>query len=119
MIHSRFFGSIELRSERGTDLHSVLAHSKHVALLAYLVAGHRGLHRRDRLTALLWPDLDDARARNALSKALHHLRRSLGEEAIVTRGNEEVGLNAADWESDVITFAKSVDRGDHEEALEI
>jgi len=119
MIHSRLFGNIELRNEQGLDLHSVLAHSKHVALLAYLVAGQGGLHRRDRLTALLWPDLDDARARNALSKALHHLRRSLGDDAIVTRGNEEIGLNAADWKSDVISFERAVDRRSYAEALDI
>jgi DNA-binding SARP family transcriptional activator/tetratricopeptide (TPR) repeat protein len=119
MIHSRLFGNIELRNEQGLDLHSVLAHSKHVALLAYLVAGQGGLHRRDRLTALLWPDRDDARARNALSKALHHLRRSLGDDAIVTRGNEEIGLNAADWESDVISFEQAIDRRSYAEALDI
>ena len=49
MIQFRLFGPIELRNGRGTDLHSVLAHSKHVALLAYLVASSSLLQRRANL----------------------------------------------------------------------
>ena len=118
MIHFRLFGTIELRNERSIDLHSVVAHTKHVALLAYLVAG-RVTQRRDRLTALLWPELGDARARHALTKAVHHLRRALGETAIISRGNEEVELNVAEWDSDLIAFEEALDRGAYADAIEI
>ena len=69
---SRFlvFGTLELQAGADVDTRSLLAHSKHVALLATLVVGNRGLHRRGRLAALLWPELDDVRARNALSTAV-------------------------------------------------
>src|SRR4051794_10564786 len=41
------------------------------------IAGEEGLSR-DRLLALLWPEQDDASARNAMKQATHVLRRDLG-----------------------------------------
>jgi DNA-binding SARP family transcriptional activator/predicted ATPase len=50
---------------------------KAIALLAYLaVTGHA--QSRDRLTALLWPDFDDQRARAAMRRTLSTLRTALG-----------------------------------------
>ena len=62
-------------------MREVLAQPKRVALLAYLVVeGQRVPVPRDRLLALFWPESDEARARNALSQALHHLRQALGTD---------------------------------------
>ena len=48
---------------------------KAIALLAYLaVTGHR--HRRDALTLLLWPDLDQSKARAALRRTLSALNQT-------------------------------------------
>ncbi|MBA3473287.1 MAG: transcriptional activator domain-containing protein, partial [Rubrobacter sp.] len=46
-----------------------------VKLLA-LAEGHR-LHR-DRISSLLWPDLDEKPASNNLHRALHYARAALG-----------------------------------------
>lgn len=119
MIRFRLFGTLELRNGKGTDLHSVLAHSKHIGLLAYLLVGKHRLHRRERLTALLWPDLDDVRARNALSKALHHLRHALADDVFVTEGNEALGSNPDVLWCDVSAFEAASAAGKHEEALEL
>lgn len=73
-----------------------------VALLAYLLlARPRGLHSRDTLTALLWPELTADTARHALRNALHALRTSLGAGAIVSRGDGLVGIDASRVECDV------------------
>ena len=51
---------------------------KSLALLAYLAA-EGGLHRREKLVALLWPRSNDARGRAALRSALAGLRGALSE----------------------------------------
>jgi len=90
MVEFITLGRLELRTGNGGS-RLVLAHPKRTALLAYLaVARPHGFHRRDALLALLWPELDQERARAALRKAIHRLRRVLGETAIEGRGDEEL-----------------------------
>src|SRR3989442_4189424 len=54
--------------------------SKGLALLAYL-AVEGGVHERQKLTRLLWPESDMAHGRTALRITLLHLRRVLEEDA--------------------------------------
>ncbi len=49
------------------------------ALLAYLALTAGSRHRRERLTGLLWPDSDEASARQNLRNALWALRKAVGE----------------------------------------
>jgi len=49
------------------------------ALLAFLAVEPPHLHSRPTLTALLWPDQPEERARHNLRQALLHLRQALGE----------------------------------------
>ncbi len=53
---------------------------KVLALLAYLAA-ERGVHERQKLTRLLWPESDMAHGRTALRITLLHLRHLLEEDA--------------------------------------
>src|SRR6266581_1052131 len=53
--------------------------SKGLALLAYL-ATEGGVHERQKLTRLLWPESDMAHGRTALRITLLHLRRILEED---------------------------------------
>src|SRR6266566_3055258 len=53
---------------------------KVLALLAYL-ASEGGMHERQKLTRLLWPESDMAHGRTALRIALLHLRHILEEDA--------------------------------------
>ena len=46
----------------------------------------------DTLLGLFWPELEQDHARNALSQAVHFLRRSLGDAAIISRGGEDLAL---------------------------
>jgi DNA-binding SARP family transcriptional activator len=48
---------------------------------------------RARLADLLWPDLDEYAARNALSVCLHRLRHHLGNESSVVRAKDGYALN--------------------------
>ncbi len=59
---------------------------KVLALLAYL-AVEQGVHSRDKITALLWPESDDERGKASLRRALAYLRQSLHETSHERSGN--------------------------------
>lgn len=111
-------GAIDLRGERGDELRAVLVQPKRLALFAYLaLANPPRLHRRDSLFALFWPESDTDQARRSLRQSLHFLRASLGPHVLVSRGDEEVGVNFDALECDVREFERALDRGRAEEAL--
>ena len=83
------------------------------ALLAYLAVECDQAHRREKLAALLWPEMAENRARSNLSQALYNLRGILREKEahttyfLVTR--EAVQFNqASDTWLDVHTFSELV-----------
>jgi serine/threonine-protein kinase len=120
MIELRTLGTLDLRAADGREVATVLAHSKRTALLAYLaVAAPRGFHRRDALLALLWPELDQERARASLRKAVYHLRRSLGEDVLVGRGDEELASSDAGLWCDAVAFEQALDAGETARAFEL
>jgi len=118
MIELHTFGRVELTSSSGQEIRAVLAQPKRAALLVYLaVAQPRGFQRRDALLALFWPELDQERARAALRKAVHHLRRALSDAAIEGRGDEEVRLAEEVVWCDAAAFETALDGGDPEAAV--
>jgi TolB-like protein/DNA-binding SARP family transcriptional activator/Tfp pilus assembly protein PilF len=118
MVRFWILGALDLRAPNGAEVRSVLAQPKRTALLAYLaVASPRGFHRRDTLLGLLWPERDQAHARAALSKAVHYLRRSLGESVVESRGDEELRVNAEQLWCDATAFRAAVNTGAFEDAL--
>src|SRR5262249_6507870 len=82
-------GAVSLAgSDRGGLKPLVRQPKRAVLLVSLTVARPKGLHRRDTLLALLWPDADQAHARHALSQLVYQLRRTLGADAIVSEGDE-------------------------------
>ena len=119
-IGFRTLGTLDLRTTDGRELHSLLAQSKRIALLAYLcTAQPSGFHRRDKLLGLFWPDVDHEHARASLRKALHVLRHSLGEETILSRGDDDVAVDFERISCDAVKFEESLRAEDFEEALEL
>jgi DNA-binding SARP family transcriptional activator/TolB-like protein len=117
MVDFRALGSLELSSSDDPEVGAVLLHPKRAALLAWLAAAApRGFQRRDAILALLWPELDQERARAALRKAVHHLRRALGEDALIGRGDEELRLGDG-IRSDVREFEDAIASGNPEAAM--
>lgn len=119
-IHLRLLGSTELRAADGSALDDVVAQPKRLALLAYLAVERPvRLHRRDSLLLLFWPESDETHARGALSQALSFLRRGLGDDVLVSRGVDEVGVDAARIKTDVAHFEEQADAGHHARALSL
>jgi len=120
MIRLQLLGTVDLKDSQGRELGSVLRRPKLLALLGYLsVARPQGFQRRDTLVALLWPELDHTHARNALSQAVHTLRRALGHEALLARGEEELGVSEEGLRCDVREFERALEAGQAERALEL
>ena len=120
MIRFRMLGTVDLEDAAGRELRPVLRRPKLLALLGYLAAARpHGFHRRDTLVALLWPELDNAHARNALRQAVHSLRDALGRETMLARGEEELGLNETCVWCDVRAFDEALEAGQAEQALEL
>src|SRR5256885_1103083 len=120
VVEFRILGALNLLGAGGRELSSVLAQPKRVALLAYLAAATpRRLHRRDSLLALFWPELDQEHARAALRQALHGLRHALGDGVLVTRGDEDIGLDAEQIRCDVVEFERAAESGHLADALDL
>jgi Tol biopolymer transport system component/DNA-binding SARP family transcriptional activator len=119
-LHFRTFGSVELAGADGTQVRSVLAQPKRLALLLYLAAATpRGFHRKDTLLALLWPDSSDERARRAMNRAVYYLRHALGRDVLLSRGDEEVAVSEARLWCDAVAFEQALDENRPAEALEL
>src|SRR2546425_6079992 len=120
MIEFRLLGTLHLIDAAGREVKSLLTRPRRLALLAYLAAATpRGLHRRDSLLALFWPELDQEHARAALRQALHVVRDALGADVLVARGDEEVALDFERIWCDVVAFDGAVAAEQFGEALDL
>jgi TolB-like protein/DNA-binding SARP family transcriptional activator len=120
VLRLRTLGVLDLQAPDGSELRSVLAQPRRVALLVYLaLATPRGPHRRDKLLALFWPDQDQAHARNALSQAVYFLRNALGADAVVSRTADELALDLSAVWCDALAFDEAVDARRYTDAVEL
>lgn len=120
MIALRVLGTLAIESDHGTEAETLTAQPKAMALLAYLVVARpRGFHQRDRLVGLLWPELDQERARTSLRKTLHRLRQALGEDVILSRGAESLAVSFDMLRCDAIAFDEAVAAGALRDVLDL
>jgi len=111
-------GAVELQGAVAGD--ELLAQPKRLGVFVYLMlAKPRGFHRRDRLLGLFWPEFGETQARAALRKALHGIRRALGEDVVVTRGDDEVSVAADKVWCDAIAFDEAMREERYSQVLEL
>lgn len=116
-IHLQALGPLSVSRSDGGATTPLLTQPRRLAVLAYLVlARPRGLHSRDTLVALLWPEADQASGRHALRNALHGIRQASGE-VVVTAGDEQVGVNRDRISCDAIGLEADLAAGRLAEAL--
>ena len=116
----RTLGTLDLHRRDGTVAEAVLSQPKRLGLLVYLAVAKRGAFcRRDTVLGVFWPDYDQERARAALRKALHFLRRELGNGVILGRGDDEIGVDPKQLSSDVGDFVTSLEKGEWRAALRV
>jgi serine/threonine-protein kinase len=120
VLELRLLGPVSLIGVGGREIPGLLAQPRRLALLAYLVAAMpRGMHRRDSVSALFWPELDQTHARAALRQTVYLLRAALGAEVISSRGDEEIGFGFEAVRCDVVAFEDAVVASRFEDALEL
>jgi DNA-binding SARP family transcriptional activator len=110
LLRLKLFGAPALLRD-GAPLTGPAAQRRRLALLALLARAGTGGVSRDRVTALLWPDAPEERARASLAQALHAIRRDLGEERIIA-GSADLRLDPEWLPSDVHDFERALAEGD-------
>lgn len=91
---------------------------RRIALLALMAGSPDGIISRDRLLGALWPEADDRTARHLLADSVYVLRRALGADAIVARG-EQLQLSAHVVRVDVVEFRQAAARSQWSAALDL
>jgi predicted ATPase/DNA-binding SARP family transcriptional activator len=115
VLRLKTFGGLWLEADEGPPTGAAAQRRRLVLLASLAAAGQNGMSR-DALVGLLWPEVDEARARAALSQALYALKRDTGEGELVL-GHDVLTLNRGIVCSDVSEFEAAIARGDFEAAM--
>jgi serine/threonine-protein kinase len=116
MVDLKLLGGCALE-RNGVPVTGPAAQRHRLALLALLARSPRGGVPRERLLATLWPERDEASARNLLKQAVFVLRRELGAEAVT--GGAELRLNPTLIRCDTTAFELALAEGRPAEAVEL
>jgi DNA-binding SARP family transcriptional activator/TolB-like protein len=116
-ISLRLFGGASLERD-GQALSGPPAQRHRLALMALLCVSHPLPLSRPKLMGYLWPERDERHARQLLNQALHILRKTLGDGAIVSAG-DELRLGAPPIECDVHGFEDALAEGDTARAADL
>lgn len=117
MARLLLLGSPRIETDTG-KASDALSRRHPVALLALLAATPSRSVQRSKVAGLLWPDFPEDRARGRLNSCVYRVRRSLGEEAILTKG-EALVLNPERVSSDLADFESALERGEPERAVRL
>ena len=117
MFAVRLFGPPAIEGEAG-PLHGRAAQRHRLGLLALLCTAPGHQLSRDKLLAYLWPESDGKRARHLLNVSVHVLRKELGEESILSAG-DDLRLNTEIVGSDVVEFEEAIAEDEAERAVEL
>ena len=94
VIRFRTLGPLDVTVD-GAKAPPELQWKKNVALLLYLARAPTRRCTREHLIGLLWPDKDDAAARQSVREAIRVLRHYVGEERLKTAGDQIELLDGA------------------------
>jgi DNA-binding SARP family transcriptional activator/TolB-like protein len=115
MFSLKLFGGVALTGEDG-PVTGPASQRRRIALLSLLAAAPDAGVSREKLIGFLWPDTGSEQARRFLADSLYAIRKALGQEAILARGDNLV-LNPGVIRSDLAEFRQALGRGDRNAAV--
>lgn len=116
MARLRLLGSVVLEDDEGPV--SGPAGRRHpLAILALLATDASRTLSRGKVVGLLWPEAPESTARNRLNTCLHQLRSVLGEDAILSIG-DDLRLDTGTVDCDVLRFEEALASDEPEAAVE-
>lgn len=116
MFSLKLFGGVLLEGPSGPVAGRV-TQRRRLAVLALLGASEAPLSR-PKILGLLWPDHPESRGRHLLSDTLYVIRNALGDDTVLTSGND-VQLNPDRIEVDVRNFRRALAEDRDGDAVEI
>jgi serine/threonine-protein kinase len=120
MHRFHLLGRLDLRDAQGNAVRTVLAQPKRLAIVAYLALNEANSPcRRDTLLGIFWPELSQERARQALNKAVHFLRRALADDVLVSRSADDIAVDGSKLWCDARAFSEAANAAQMSEALEL
>jgi DNA-binding SARP family transcriptional activator len=112
------FGGLSIAALHGAPTSEIATRRHALSLLALTaVAGDKGISR-ECVMALLWPEADDAHARNNLKQLVFAIRHGLSLDVLDGRG-PTVRIDDHVMSTDVDSFERAIAAGDHERAVEL
>jgi len=117
MFTLRLLGSASLDGPNG-PVSGRASLRQRVALLALLAAEHPHPLSRDKLVAYLWPESGTDDARHLLRDSLYILRSTLGENSVLSAG-DDLRLNPDRLACDLWEFEAALGRDDPARAVEV
>ena len=117
MLSLCLFGGISL-SDPVRTIPARANQRRQLALLAVISAPAAKPYTRDKLGALLWPEATSEHARRLLSDTIYILRTALGDDVVLTTG-ENVSINVDRLQVDVVEFTRAMEKRDYRKAVEI
>jgi DNA-binding SARP family transcriptional activator len=115
MLHLRTFGGALVESDAAPP-GPAAGQRRVLALLSIIACGGAKGVTRDAILALLWPDSDPEKARQALNQSLYHTKRALQVEELFLKGTD-LRFDPEIVRADVSEFERLLDAGDLEAAV--
>lgn len=106
LVSLKLLGSATAQGPDG-PLHGRATRGRRLALLGILASSRGRPTTREKLLSILWPDTEPDRARPLLSDSVYIVRNSIGDDAIITSG-DELRLNPERIASDCEQFERLV-----------
>ncbi len=115
-VHLKLFGGAVITDSEAA-IEALAARRHPVALLALLATASARTLSRGKVVGLLWPEVPEKTARNRLTSCVYNVRRALGDEALVTLG-DDLRLDG-DVGCDVSAFDGALKARDYENAVDL
>jgi DNA-binding SARP family transcriptional activator len=117
LLYLRTLGGLSLHRD-GPDGATLVENSKYLAICAVLAASPEYKASREFLCRLLWPDLEQPKARRALRQAIHYLTGRAGEQVFLAV-NDSLALEEGKLGVDLHELESAIESADDQRTVQL